>query len=84
MSRVEIEWIVEDGRERERRRRRMGSVRCPRCRCEVPLEAETNVWTQREDGRWGHSEYGPALGFCCGLVIADDFNGCFAYELRDE
>lgn len=78
----ETTWIDEHGR--ECRRRREGCVLCPRCRCEVPLEAETEAWTEAEDGRWEHSEYGPALGFCCDLLIAEDFNGCFAYELRDE
>lgn len=64
------------------RRERVGAIaECPDCGNEVALVQETEEWTQRKDGRWRHSSYGPAMGTCCGNLIVDSFEGCEVYRL---
>lgn len=65
----------------ERRERLDAIVECPRCGEELGLIADTEAWTKGRDGRWEHSEYGPAMGVCCGLLFADSWDGCRTYEL---
>jgi hypothetical protein len=55
---------------------------CPACGKEVDLTSETEAWTQGEDGRWNHSEYGPAMGTCCDKLIVDYWEGCFVFDLE--
>lgn len=69
-----------DGRER-RERHDNSDAECPKCGKSVPMVSETEAWTQGEDGRWHHSEYGHAAGWCCNLAIVDDFDGCRAIEV---
>ncbi len=68
----------------ERRQKRMGVVACPVCRSTVDLIADTEEWTQGDDGRWQHNQYGPAQGVCCDRLIVDSFDGCKVYDLRAE
>lgn len=62
-----------DSKGYERRSRLDALATCPKCGQEVECWAETEAWTQGEDGRWLHSEYGGACGMCetCQLLIAD-------------
>jgi hypothetical protein len=53
---------------------------CPECGDEVPLAAETDQWVLRAPGIWQHDGYGPAVGFHCGYLIADWYEGTFVYE----
>jgi len=68
----------------EQRRACFALIACPHCQATVELVAESSAWTQREDGRWQHIEYGPPLGECCGRVYMDDpFEGVRSFRLRD-
>lgn len=69
----------------ERREACLTLIACPRCQAAVELVAETAAWTQGEDGRWQHTEYGPPVGEHCGLAFLDDpFTGVKAYRLPQE
>jgi hypothetical protein len=54
---------------------------CPVCGKEVELAADTESWTEGEDGRWAHDGYGPAMGVCCDRLLADWWEGTFAFDL---
>lgn len=78
-----IEWRHEQDGEWEYRFEVVAVVECDRCGKDVDLEAETDGWTEEEEGsgRFVHDSYGPALGVCCGLLYADWWEGTFAYVL---
>lgn len=56
---------------------------CLVCGKDVLLISDTEAWTQRRDGHWRHSEYGPGAGECCERVIVDTFDGCFVLSLKE-
>lgn len=66
-----------DANGREQRERLDAIAECPECGQEVECWASTEAWTQDRSGRWVHTEYGGAVGFCeaCHLVIADCLSG---------
>jgi hypothetical protein len=75
------EWCEEGEDLIEYRWEVLAVVECPECGNDVDLEAETDEWTQGEDGRWYHEGYGPPTGVCCGLLLVDNFDGPEAYYL---
>ena len=82
------EWAWEknhgfDAEGHERREACHGIAECSVCGKDVELIAETEGWTQGDDGRWHHLDYAPAIGVCCGKLIADWFDGCFVYDLSN-
>ncbi len=67
----------------EQRERLDAIAECPKCGRDVLMWAETEEHVYRGwDGKWIHSEYGPPTGFCCGLLILDNFGRCESYDLR--
>ena len=83
-----LEWVQEIGEHAKERRERIEAIaECPRCGKDVACVAETDGWVQERsaDGRlrWHHESYGPAVGECCGLLIADWWEGTFAYEFPE-
>ena len=67
---------------REIRKRPCAEVICPRCGEKVVLIQETEEWYQ-QDGQWVHSDYGPGVADCCGLIFLDDpWGGLKAFEMR--
>ena len=80
-------WWTEDKDGRwEHRESTLASAECPRCRQAVELTAETDGWVEHQRGsrEWRHDGYGPAMGECCGLLIADWWEGTFSYELPEQ
>lgn len=72
-----------DATGRERREcHENGIVECPKCGASVPMTSETEVWTQGEDGRWRHSEYGMPTGEHCGLMILGGFEGFSVVDME--
>ena len=69
--------------ERHEHRERLSAITdCPRCGKRVELWEETNEWHKDANGNWVHSQYsGCATGECCGLLFADDWDGCRAFYL---
>lgn len=59
------------------------STECAICGKEVLLFSDSCGWT-REGRRWGVTDYGPACGFCCEHMYADDgWEDCVrVYDLR--
>jgi len=77
-----VSWRLDaDGAWWEARREIVSVVGCPACGDEQHLEAETDCWTEGGDGRWHHDGYGPAFGDCCGLLLADWWEGPHAFVL---
>lgn len=66
---------------RQRKERCVAIAECPVCGKEVELVAETECWTEDEQGRWAHEEYGPGQGVCCDRLIADWWEGTFVFHL---
>ena len=60
----------------ERRTQVAALVSCE-CGKEVELIAETEEWTESDDGEsWEHSEFGPGSGQCdCGRIYVEDIEG---------
>lgn len=56
-------------------------VDCPVCGKEIELISDTESWVRTNDGRWDHSEYGPAQGVCCDRLIVDSWDACRVYDL---
>lgn len=80
-------WEKDLGFDDERHQQKqccMAIAECPVCGKEVELVADTEAWTEGNDGRWLHTEYGPAMGVCCDRLIADWFEGCFVYDLSQQ
>jgi hypothetical protein len=73
---VSVTWDA-DGY--ERRERVEAIAECPTCGRDVELVADTEAW-QFRGGRWRHTEYGPATGECCDLVIVDSFDRCIVLD----
>jgi hypothetical protein len=67
----------------EHRERVLAVVECPSCGLEQALSAETVTWKEKVPGSqvWRHTGYGPALGECCGQLLADWWEGSFAFRL---
>lgn len=79
------EWEKDHGfndKGRQRKEACLAITECPKCGQLVELVAETEEWV-RQRGKWVHSEYGPATGWCCNLAIIDSFDGCFALEFPE-
>lgn len=72
--------LFTDERGYQCQRELQAQAECPRCGQEVDLWADTEEWFER-DGFWLHSNYGPALGECCNLVICSDYNGENVFDL---
>jgi hypothetical protein len=69
----------------ERRERLDAIALCPKCGADVLCWADTEEWTEGDDGRWHHSGYGGAMGVCekCNLLIADCLaDGFQVFDLR--
>lgn len=63
-------------------------VECPTCGADIELTAETDGWTETDDGSaaWQHDSYGPSLGTCAACdpdgerIVADWWEGSFVFE----
>lgn len=64
----------------EHRERLSTIAQCPRCGCDVECLADTDGWKAAAGSRvHRHTSYGPDMGECCDLLLADtDFEGGFA------
>lgn len=71
-----------DSTNHERRERCEAIVECDTCGKDVELIADTESWTQANDGRWLHESFGPSQGVCCHNLYVQSFEGCFRYDLR--
>ena len=71
----------EDGH--QRKEACLAITECPACGKEVELVGDTEAWTEDDDGRWVHAEYGPATGSCCDKLIVDSFEGCHVYSFSE-
>lgn len=55
-------------------RERLGTIaECPKCGRDVECLADTDQWTEQKEGSriWRHDGYGPDMGECCGLLLAE-------------
>jgi hypothetical protein len=83
------EWAWEkdhgfDAENFQRKEACLAIAECPVCGKKVELTADTESWTEGDDGRRVHDGYGPAFGVCCDKLIADWFEGCFVYDLSSD
>lgn len=78
---MKARWDTKEGESYEIRETTSAVVECPKCSKEVGLIAETEEWQLENDGKWHHTDYGAAVGGCCGLVIVDWLDGIHVYEL---
>ncbi len=79
-------WEKDHGFDAEGHQRKeacLGFTVCPVCGGDVELVADTEEWTQDDNGRWIHSSYGPAQGVCCNHLIASWWDGTFVYKLSE-
>lgn len=78
-------WIKDHGFDADGHQRKeacLAITECPVCGTEIELIAETESWTQADDGKWVHQDYSPAVAVCCGKLIADWYEGCFVFDLK--
>ena len=79
-------WTEDDGNLWEHREIIAAICECPTCGREVECLADTDCWTETGEGTrvWRHNGYGPAMGECCGLLLADSGPGLpmRAYEVK--
>jgi len=77
--------IDEDGVAWEHRERMGAVVECPECGEDVGLLQDTDMWTEATDAKgrayWKHGGYGPVMGECCNLLLADDLESIKAFQL---
>ena len=72
-----------DAESHERLERLEAVVECDTCGKEVELWSDSVAWEQRWDGKWRHTEYGPAQGVCCQNLYVSSFDdGCYRYKLE--
>lgn len=71
----------------ERREALHAISECPQCGNEIECWAETDQWTEGDDGKWHHSGYGGAHGVCetCSVLVADCLSDGFqAFDLKQK
>lgn len=65
----------------ERRERLVAIGECDHCGKRIEMWESTVEWVQGRDKRWKHNAYdGLAIGFCCGSMYADDWDGCRRFD----
>lgn len=65
----------------ERREQLVAIGECDHCGKRIELWQSTVEWVQGRDGRWKHNAYdGLGIGWCCGSMYADDWDGCRRFD----